>query len=112
MTYNILSATNSAVAHITKFLPKNKQNAGVRISVVKSGCTGFAYDISVEDLAAENDIVFEDNGVKFYINAESAPFLKGSVIDCRKVGLNEQFEIRNPNVKSQCGCGESFSVEQ
>jgi iron-sulfur cluster assembly protein len=59
---------------------------------------------------AEGDVVFEQQGVKVVVDAESLELIDGTEVDFIKDGLNEAFKFRNPNVKGECGCGESFSV--
>ena len=61
------------------------------------------------DLLSE-DVVFEDQGVKVVVNRESLPYLDGTQVDYVRQGLNESFKFHNPNVKDECGCGESFTV--
>ena len=83
---------------------------GLRLAVKKTGCSGFAYVVNYADEIGSNDLVYEDQGVKVIIDRESLGFLEGTEIDFVKQGLNEAFRFRNPNVKGECGCGESFTV--
>lgn len=83
---------------------------GLRLGVRKTGCSGFAYVINYADAATPEDLVFEDQGVKVLVDPASLSLIDGTVIDFVKQGLNEAFRFRNPNVKGECGCGESFSV--
>ena len=80
------------------------------VAVKKTGCSGFAYVVNYADEIGSNDLVYEDQGVKVIIDRESLGFLEGTEIDFVKQGLNEAFRFRNPNVKGECGCGESFTV--
>jgi iron-sulfur cluster assembly protein len=66
--------------------------------------------VNYADEAQTGDLVFEDRGVKVYVDAESLRLIDGTTVDFVKQGLNEAFRFRNPNVKGECGCGESFSV--
>ena len=76
----------------------------------KTGCSGFAYVINYADEVTPGDLMFEDRGVKVFVEPASLSLLDGTVVDFVKQGLNEAFRFRNPNVKGECGCGESFSV--
>jgi iron-sulfur cluster assembly protein len=78
--------------------------------VRKSGCNGWAYTIDYADSVAEGDVVFDQEGVKVVVAADSLELIDGTEVDFIKDGLNEAFKFRNPNVKGECGCGESFSV--
>jgi iron-sulfur cluster assembly protein len=78
--------------------------------VRRSGCNGWAYTIDYADDVAPSDVVFEQAGVKVIVAADSLELIDGTEVDFVKDGLNEAFKFRNPNVKGECGCGESFSV--
>jgi iron-sulfur cluster assembly protein len=69
-----------------------------------------AYKLEFADQTADEDQVFESHGVKVLIDPKSLPYLDGTELDFVKEGLNEGFKFNNPNVKDQCGCGESFNV--
>lgn len=106
--------TPRAVAYIKKILQNNSDAIGIRIGVKSSGCSGMSY---VFDLALNHQnknpgctITLED--IQIFIDADSIEYLKGTEIDCSKEGLNEYIKFNNPNVKGECGCGESFSVEK
>ena len=75
-----------------------------------SGCSGMAYKLEFVDEVNPDDLVFEHNGVKVIVDAKSMPYLEGMELDFAREGLNEGFKFNNPNVKDQCGCGESFNV--
>jgi iron-sulfur cluster assembly protein len=80
---------------------------GIRLGVRKSGCNGYAYVLDYADAAGSEDVVFEDDGVRVVVDRDSLAFLDGTQLDFVKEGLNEMFTFRNPNVTSECGCGES-----
>jgi iron-sulfur cluster assembly protein len=69
-----------------------------------------AYKLEFADCAAAEDLQFESHGVRVLIDPKSLPYLDGTELDFVREGLNEGFQFRNPNVKSECGCGESFNV--
>ena len=106
-----VSMTDAAIAHIRKQLIKNTQMAGVRVGVKKSGCSGFKYDIEFVEQASEGDQTIQvADDVALFISDEARPYLRGTVIDFTKEGLNSTIKFNNPNAKDLCGCGESFSV--
>ena len=105
-----ISLTEPAAKRIKSFLATRGQGIGLRIGVRKTGCSGFAYVVNYADEVRPGDRVFEDQGVKVYVDPESLPLIDGTTVDFVKQGLNEAFRFRNPNVKGECGCGESFSV--
>jgi iron-sulfur cluster assembly protein len=78
--------------------------------VRKTGCSGFAYVVNYADETHPDDLVFEDHGVRVYVDRESLAMIDGTEVDFVKQGLNEAFKFRNPNTKGECGCGESFTV--
>jgi iron-sulfur cluster assembly protein len=83
---------------------------GLRLGIKKTGCSGFAYVVNYAESVGRDDIVFEDRGVKVVVDAESLKYIDGTVVDFVKQGLNEAFRFSNPNIKGECGCGESFTV--
>ncbi|MHB1871802.1 MAG: iron-sulfur cluster assembly protein IscA [Steroidobacteraceae bacterium] len=105
-----ISLTESAADRIRTFLATRGHGVGLRLGVRKTGCSGFAYVVNYADEHRPDDVVFEDRGVKVYVDPESLVFVDGTTVDFVKQGLNEAFRFRNPNVKGECGCGESFSV--
>ena len=80
------------------------------MGVRKTGCSGFAYVINYADETSDADVVFEDKGVKVFVDDQSLALIDGTEVDFVKHGLNEAFKFRNPRSKGECGCGESFSV--
>ena len=102
--------TESAAKHIRNQIEKNGAGVGLRLGVKKSGCSGFAYVLDIAQEVLENDTIFESHGAKLLVDAESLPFLEGTELEYVKEGLGHVFKFNNPNVKNQCGCGESFAV--
>lgn len=105
-----ISLTQAAAERVRTFLNRRGQGLGLRLAVKKTGCSGFAYVINYADDIGNNDVVFEDQGVKVIVDRDSLSYIDGTQVDFVKQGLNEAFRFRNPNVKGECGCGESFTV--
>ncbi|HEX4389885.1 MAG TPA: iron-sulfur cluster assembly accessory protein [Steroidobacteraceae bacterium] len=105
-----ISLTESAADRVKSFLAARRQSTGLRLGVRKTGCSGFAYVINYADGPEPGDSVFEDRGVRVFVDPASLVLIDGTIVDFVKQGLNEAFRFRNPNVKGECGCGESFSV--
>ena len=105
-----ISLTPSAADRVRNFLAARGHGVGLRLGVRKTGCSGFAYVINYADDSQPEDVVFENLGVKVFVDRASLPLIDGTDVDFVKPGLNEAFKFRNPNVKGECGCGESFSV--
>jgi len=105
-----VSLTPSAADRVRTFLASRGRGVGLRLGVKKTGCSGFAYVVNYADEVASGDAVFECAGVKVIVDTESLRYVDGTEIDFVREGLNEAFRFRNPNVKGECGCGESFNV--
>jgi iron-sulfur cluster assembly protein len=103
-----VSLTEPAAARVQHFLEQRGGGVGLRFGVRTSGCSGFAYVVDFADDVAGDDHIYESNGVKILVDEKSLPFIDGTCIDFRREGLNETFVYENPNVKSECGCGESI----
>ncbi len=99
-----------AAEHVSKFIAKRGKGIGIRLGVKTSGCSGMAYKLEFADAAEADDVVFDSHGLKVLVDPRSLPYLDGTELDFAKEGLNEGFKFNNPNVKDQCGCGESFTV--
>jgi iron-sulfur cluster assembly protein len=105
-----ITLTESAAKHIQQQIEKSGSGVGLRLGVKKSGCSGFAYTMDIAQEIFDNDKVFENFGAKLVVDADSLPFLEGTELSYVKEGLGHVFKFNNPNVKNQCGCGESFAV--
>jgi iron-sulfur cluster assembly protein len=105
-----ISLTSAAADRVRSFLGRRGHGVGLRLSVKKTGCSGFAYVVNYADEVGADDVVFEDQGVKVIVDRASLDYIDGTEVDFVKQGLNEAFRFRNPNVKGECGCGESFTV--
>jgi iron-sulfur cluster assembly protein len=104
-----IQLTDNAALRVKQFLEKEK-GVALRIGVRKTGCSGWAYAVSIASEFGNDDQVFEDKGVKIVVDNESYPYLKGSSIDFTQSGLNRTFQFSNPNATDACGCGESFTI--
>jgi len=105
-----ITLSESAANRVLTFMQNRGKGEGVRLGVKTSGCSGMAYVLEFVDEIEEDDVVFEDHGVKVIIDQKSLVYLDGTELDYGKEGLNEGFIFNNPNVKNECGCGESFTV--
>jgi iron-sulfur cluster assembly protein len=106
-----IQLTESAARHVENMLAKRGHGIGLRLGTTKSGCTGYSYVIDYADELTEQDLVFESHGVKLIVEKQNLELLDGAEVDFAKSdAINQVFQIRNPNVKDKCGCGESFNV--
>jgi len=105
-----ISLTDKAASRARDFLGRNG-GVGLRLGVRRTGCSGYAYTVDYAEAVAGDDVVFESQGVKLIVAPDNLAFLDGTRIDFVREGLNEKFAFENPNATSQCGCGESFSVQ-
>jgi iron-sulfur cluster assembly protein len=106
----MITLTEKAASHVQSFLAKRGRGVALRLGVRTSGCSGMAYKLEFADAINPDDLQFDCHGVKVVIDPKSLPYLGGTELDYTREGLNEGFKFRNPNVKDQCGCGESFNV--
>ena len=105
-----ISLTEAAADRVLSFLEGRGHGVGVRLGVRTSGCSGLAYVLEFVDDVDPTDTVFEDRGVTVVVDQKSLVYLDGTELDFGREGLNEGFKFNNPNVKDECGCGESFKV--
>jgi iron-sulfur cluster assembly protein len=105
-----VTLTERAAQHVQGFLAKRGKGVGLRVGVRTSGCSGMAYKLEFADAMNPDDHAFESHGVTVVVDPKSLPYLDGTELDYAREGLNEGFKFQNPNVKDECGCGESFNV--
>lgn len=105
-----ITLSEKAARQIRRSIEQRGRGLGLRLGVRTSGCSGMAYVLEFADEIEESDQVFENHGVKVIVNSKSLVYLDGTELDFTREGLNEGFKFNNPNVKDECGCGESFSV--
>jgi len=102
--------SDNAVDRINSYISNRGDTLGIRLGVRTTGCSGLAYIVEFADILLPGDMVFKEKGISIVINTKSLTYLDGSQLDYTKEGLNEGFKFINPNVKDECGCGESFTV--
>ena len=105
-----ITLTEVAADRVKAFLENRGKGEGLRLGVKTTGCSGMAYVLEFVDEIEDTDEVFESNGVKIIVDPKSLIYIDGTELDYGKEGLNEGFKFNNPNVKDECGCGESFTV--
>ncbi len=105
-----ISLTERAADHVSRFIEKRGKGVGIRLGVRTTGCSGLAYKLEFVDQAIGEDLRFDSHGVAIFVDPKSLPYIDGTELDYTREGLNDGFKFQNPNVKSECGCGESFQV--
>ncbi len=100
----------AALQRVREYLAETPGSVGLRLGVKRTGCSGWGYVVDLTQEEAPGDSVFEQDGVRVLVDADSLSLVDGTQIDFLKRGLGEQFVFRNPNVKGECGCGESFTT--
>jgi len=106
-----ITLTSHAVNKVKEIMgQQNPVPAGLRVGVVGGGCSGFSYSMSFENSAGMMDKVFDMEGLKVYVDATSLMYLNGCKVDYVETLEGAGFKFENPNVKSTCGCGSSFST--
>jgi iron-sulfur cluster assembly accessory protein len=106
-----VNLTPHAVSKVKDIMSQqNPAPAGLRIGVVGGGCSGFSYSMSFENAPGVMDKVYNFDGLSVYVDATSAMYLNGCVVDYVETLEAAGFKFENPNVKSTCGCGSSFNV--
>ncbi len=105
-----IQLTIAARDRMQDFLKKDPGALGVRFGIKRTGCSGFGYTVDLADAIAENDRIFDQDGLRLVVDAKALPFVDGTEIDFQRTGLNATFVFRNPNATGECGCGESFTV--
>lgn len=106
---SLVHITDAAAAKIKDLMPKDAETEhALRMRVVGGGCSGFQYQMALEETPKENDKVFTSNGIKVFIDMKSALYLAGTEVDYLNGLMESGFKITNPNAKTTCGCGQSF----
>ncbi len=105
-----ITMTEAAADRVRAFMDNRGKGIGLRVGIKTTGCSGLAYVLEFVDELNEDDETFEVDGVTLVVDAKSLVYIDGTELDFQKEGLNEGFKFNNPNVKGECGCGESFTV--
>lgn len=109
----MIDVTDSAVRQLKSLLSQKTENSqkGLRVHVAKGGCSGMHYEMTLDALRS-NDAIIERDGVQFFIDDESVPYLRGATLDFSDGLTGTGFRIVNPNASRTCGCGSSFEAAQ
>ena len=108
-----LTLTDKAAAEVVKFMENEKlpgETAGLRVSVLPGGCSGFKYSLNIEERSLEDDLVLESSGIRVFVDGFSAQYLNGVTIDHTSSMQGSGFTFSNPNASGGCGCGSSFTA--
>lgn len=105
-----VTVSDRAVKRIAKVLAKEPEGAALRVSVEGGGCSGFQYNFAVTQERCDDDLTLAREGATVLIDPVSVGFLAGAEIDFVDDLMGQAFRIKNPNARSSCGCGVSFSV--
>ena len=106
-----ITLTPAAIARVQRYLDETPGAIGLRFGVTKTGCSGCQHGADLATDERAGDTVFEQDGVRIYVDMLSLPQVEGTQIDLVKQRLGEQFLFRNPNASAECGCGESFTTD-
>ncbi len=109
----LMTLTERAAEEVQKFITQEQvptDTAGLRISVLPGGCSGFKYSLNIEERALDDDLVHEVNGVRVFVDGFSAQYLTGVTIDYVSSMQGSGFTFSNPNATGGCGCGSSFTA--
>jgi iron-sulfur cluster assembly accessory protein len=108
-----INVSTVAASKLTELLAEeSKQESGLRVFVQGGGCSGFQYGLMIEEGPGDADKIMESNGIKLYVDPISIRYLKGAQVDFVDNVAGGGFTIKNPNARSTCGCGHSFTVEE
>jgi iron-sulfur cluster assembly protein len=105
-----ISLSKSAAERVQTYLEARGNGIGLRLGITKTGCSGYSYVINYAEKVEQDDVIFEDRGVKIVVDPDALTLIDGTEVDFVKNGLNEAFSFKNPNTTGECGCGESFTV--
>lgn len=106
----MITLTERAAGHVSRYMTRRGRGVGIRFGVKTSGCNGLSYTLEFVDTPNKDDLVFESYGVSVFTDPRSLPYIDGTELDYVLEGLQEGFRYNNPNLKSECGCGESFAI--
>jgi len=109
----MINVTDSAVRELQSLLSRRTENSrkGLRVQVAKGGCSGLHYEMTLDE-KKDGDAVVERNGMQFFIDGDSVPYLRGATLDFSNGLTGTGFRVVNPNASRTCGCGSSFETTQ
>ena len=109
----MINVTDSAVRELQSLLSRHAENSrkGLRVQVAKGGCSGLHYEMTLDE-KKDGDAVVERNGMQFFIDGDSVPYLHGATLDFSNGLTGTGFRVVNPNASRTCGCGSSFETTQ
>ena len=108
-----MTLTERAAEEVQKFIAQEQvapETAGLRVSVLPGGCSGFKYSLNIEERALDDDMVHEVNGIRVFVDGFSAQYLTGVTVDYVTSMQGSGFTFSNPNASGGCGCGSSFTA--
>ena len=108
-----MTLTERAAEEVQKFIAQEQvapETAGLRVSVLPGGCSGFKYSLNIEERALDDDMVQEVNGIRVFVDGFSAQYLTGVTVDYVTSMQGSGFTFSNPNASGGCGCGSSFTA--
>lgn len=105
-----ITTTEIAAKRVKDYINNRGKGIGLRLGVKTTGCSGLAYKLEFVDTKNVDDAEFESNGILIFVDKKSLQYLDGTELDYTKDGFQEGFKFTNPNVKGECGCGESFTI--
>jgi len=105
----MITLTESARTKVASILANEGPDAKLRMYVSGKGCAGLTYGFGITDEVEEDDLTIEEGDVTVLVDSFSLPYLKGSTVDFVESLTGSKFDIKNPNAKSSCGCGDSFN---
>ena len=107
----MVTLTNIAAEKVGAFLASQEgTDAGLRVAVKGGGCSGFQYQLALDE-RRDDDEIFETGGIRVIVDPASLPYVDGSTVDYQESLMGAGFEVKNPNVVASCGCGSSFRVK-
>lgn len=108
-----VSLTEVAAEQVRGFMDAegvDPASAGLRVSVLPGGCSGFKYALNIEEEAVDDDLIIEEQGIRLFVDSFSAQYLNGVTIGYHSSMTASGFTFENPNASGGCGCGSSFAV--
>ena len=105
------AVTDRAAARIAEIVASEGKPAALRVAVLAGGCSGFQYKFELDETPADDDLIINQGSAKVFVDPASLDLLAGSELDYTDALIGAHFAVRNPNAKSACGCGTSFSLD-